>query len=154
MVDAADFVFWPACVRLRPFREHVEAAVAGGFTSMVVSTDTIDEAIQSGLSLAEMKRIADQVGRRVVEKEVDADVRIAHVKLYQPLHPEEFEQGGHRSDANRAGRRLSTCVECRSISKSWSSADALRSNSAWPSELGASLRVERCSRRAPTCPSS
>jgi sugar phosphate isomerase/epimerase len=62
MVDAADFVFWPACVRLRPFREHVEAAVAGGFTSLVVSTDTIDEAIQSGLSLAEMKRIAEDAG--------------------------------------------------------------------------------------------
>jgi sugar phosphate isomerase/epimerase len=62
MADAMDFVFWPACVRLRPFREHVEAAVAGGFTSLVVSTDTIDEAIQSGLSLAEMKRIAEDAG--------------------------------------------------------------------------------------------
>jgi hypothetical protein len=46
MADAMDFVFWPACVRLRPFREHVEAAVAGGFTSLVLSTDTIDEAAQ------------------------------------------------------------------------------------------------------------
>ena len=62
MSDAMDFVFWPACVRLRPFREHVEAAVAGGFTSLVVSTDTIDEAAQSGLSLLEMKRIAEDAG--------------------------------------------------------------------------------------------
>src|ERR1700738_2631041 len=62
MPDAMDFVFWPACVRLRPFREHVEAAVAGGFTSLVVSTDTIDEAAQSGLSLLEMKRIAEDAG--------------------------------------------------------------------------------------------
>jgi sugar phosphate isomerase/epimerase len=62
MSDAMDFVFWPACVRLRPFREHVEAAVAGGFTSLVVSTDTIDEATQSGLSLLEMKRIAEDAG--------------------------------------------------------------------------------------------
>src|SRR6202049_1589417 len=62
MADAMDFVFWPACVRLRPFREHVEAAVAGGFTSLVVSTDTIDEAAQSGLSLPEMKRIAEDAG--------------------------------------------------------------------------------------------
>ena len=62
MSDAMDFVFWPACVRLHPFREHVEAAVAGGFTSLVVSTDTIDEAAQSGLSLPEMKRIAEDAG--------------------------------------------------------------------------------------------
>jgi len=62
MSDAMDFVFWPACVRLHPFREHVEAAVAGGFTSLVVSTDTIDEAAQSGLSLLEMKRIAEDAG--------------------------------------------------------------------------------------------
>ena len=62
MADAMDFVFWPACVRLRPFREHVEAAVAGGFTSLVVSTDTIDEAAQLGISLPEMKRIAEDAG--------------------------------------------------------------------------------------------
>ena len=62
MADSMDFVFWPACVRLRPFREHVEAAVAGGFSSLVVSTDTIDEAAQSGLSLPEMKRIAEDAG--------------------------------------------------------------------------------------------
>src|ERR1700692_4157317 len=62
MADAMDFVFWPACVRLRPFREHVEAAVAGGFTSLVVSTDTIDEAAQSGLSLLAMKGIAEDPG--------------------------------------------------------------------------------------------
>jgi len=62
MANAMDFVFWPACVRLRPFREHVDAAVAGGFTSLVVSTDTIDEAAQSGLSLLEMKRIAEDAG--------------------------------------------------------------------------------------------
>jgi sugar phosphate isomerase/epimerase len=62
MANAMDFVFWPACVRLRPFREHVDAAVAGGFTSLVVSTDSIDEAAQSGLSLLEMKRIAEDAG--------------------------------------------------------------------------------------------
>jgi sugar phosphate isomerase/epimerase len=62
MTDSMDFVFWPACVRLRPFREHVEAAVAGGFSSLVVSTDTIDEAAHSGLSLPEMKRIAEDAG--------------------------------------------------------------------------------------------
>src|ERR1700732_4230623 len=62
MADAVNLVFWPACVRLPPFREHVEAAVAGGFSSLVVSTDTVDEAIQSGLSLTEMKRIAEDAG--------------------------------------------------------------------------------------------
>jgi sugar phosphate isomerase/epimerase len=62
MADAMDFVFWPACVRLRPFSEHVEAAVAGGFTSLVLSTDTIDEAAQLGISLPEMKRIAEDAG--------------------------------------------------------------------------------------------
>lgn len=60
--DGVDLVFWPACVRLKPFREHVKAAVAGGFTSLAISADTVDEAIGAGLSLMDMRRIADDAG--------------------------------------------------------------------------------------------
>jgi hypothetical protein len=55
--------------------------------------------------------LGDQVCRRIVEQELEADVWIARVKLDQPFHPEEFERASHRGDANRAGRCLLICME-------------------------------------------
>ena len=62
MNSVSDLVFWPACVRFRPFREHVEAAVAGGFTSMAIAAETYYEAIGSGLSAADIKAMAEDAG--------------------------------------------------------------------------------------------
>jgi sugar phosphate isomerase/epimerase len=57
-----DLVFWPACVCLRPFLDHVKAAAAGGFTSMAIAAETVDQALQSGLSIGQVRRIAEDAG--------------------------------------------------------------------------------------------
>ncbi len=57
-----DLVFWPAPVRLYPFEEHVCAAAAGGFTSLAIAPTTYSQARAQGLSIAEMKAIAEDHG--------------------------------------------------------------------------------------------
>jgi sugar phosphate isomerase/epimerase len=57
-----DLVFWSACVRLKPFREHVEAAAAGGFTSMAIAPDTYRDARKGGMSGAEIRQLAEDAG--------------------------------------------------------------------------------------------
>jgi sugar phosphate isomerase/epimerase len=59
--EADDLVFWPACVSLRPFREHVEAAAAGGFTSIAIAGETYFE-LRASLSAGEIRRIAEDAG--------------------------------------------------------------------------------------------
>lgn len=61
MSAAEDLVFWPACVSQRPFREHVEAAAAGGFTSMAIAGETYFE-LRASLSAGEIRRIAEDAG--------------------------------------------------------------------------------------------
>src|ERR1700733_2330315 len=62
-----NLVFWPACVRLKPFKDHVAAAVAGGFTSMAIAAETVRALQDSGVSINDMRRIAE-----------DANVPIQH----------------------------------------------------------------------------
>ncbi|MGQ7932543.1 sugar phosphate isomerase/epimerase family protein [Paraburkholderia sp. D1E] len=57
-----DLVFWSACVRLKPFREHVEAAAAGGFTSMSIAPDTYRDARKAGMSGLEIRNLAEEAG--------------------------------------------------------------------------------------------
>jgi sugar phosphate isomerase/epimerase len=59
--EADDLVFWPACVSQRPFREHVEAAAAGGFTSMAIAGETYSE-LRAALSAGEIRRMAEDAG--------------------------------------------------------------------------------------------
>lgn len=61
MSEADDLVFWPACVSQRPFREHVEAAAAGGFTSMAIAGETYSE-LRAALSAGEIRRMAEDAG--------------------------------------------------------------------------------------------
>lgn len=62
-----DLVFWPACVRLKPFKDHVAAAAAGGFTSMAIAAETVHAMQDSGMSIRDIRSVAE-----------DANVPILH----------------------------------------------------------------------------
>lgn len=62
MSDIEDLVFWSACVRLKPFREHVEAAAAGGFTSMSIAPDTYRDARKAGMRGSDIRNLAEDAG--------------------------------------------------------------------------------------------
>jgi hypothetical protein len=57
-----DYVFWPASVRRYSFSEHLDAAQAGGFTSLAIAPETYRQAISAGLSPSEMVAIANDQG--------------------------------------------------------------------------------------------
>jgi hypothetical protein len=57
-----DYVFWPAPVRRYSFREHLQAAEAGGFTSLAVAPEAYRQAISSGLSAKDMVKMAGDKG--------------------------------------------------------------------------------------------
>ncbi len=57
-----DLVFWPASARVHGFRGHVEAARAGGFTSLAIAPETYLEALESGLTPQDMKAMAADAG--------------------------------------------------------------------------------------------
>ena len=61
-MEPLDLVFWPAPVRLHPFEAHVRAAAAGGFTSLAIAPTTYSQGRAQGLSIAEMKAMADDHG--------------------------------------------------------------------------------------------
>lgn len=60
-----DLVFWPACVRLKPFKEHVAAAAAGRFDSISVSWDVIQDVMDTGMTLLDMRTMAEDHGIRL-----------------------------------------------------------------------------------------
>jgi sugar phosphate isomerase/epimerase len=57
-----DYVFWPAPVRRYSFREHLDAAAAGGFTSLAVAPEAYRQAISSGISAKDMLAMASDEG--------------------------------------------------------------------------------------------
>jgi sugar phosphate isomerase/epimerase len=57
-----DYVFWPAPVRRYSFREHLDAAAAGGFTSLAVAPEAYRQAISSGISAKDMLAMASDKG--------------------------------------------------------------------------------------------
>jgi len=61
-MSAVDFVFWPASARVHGFRGHIEAAKAGGFTSLAIAPETYREALDSGLTPKDMRQMADDAG--------------------------------------------------------------------------------------------
>lgn len=61
MSSVSDLVFWPACVSRHPFREQVQAAAAGGFTSMAIGGETYFE-LRASTSAAEIRRMAEDAG--------------------------------------------------------------------------------------------
>ncbi len=61
-MSTVDFVFWPASARVHGFRGHVEAARAGGFTSLAIAPETYQDALESGLTPSDMKSMAADAG--------------------------------------------------------------------------------------------
>jgi sugar phosphate isomerase/epimerase len=61
-MSTIDFVFWPASARVHGFRGHVEAARAGGFTSLAIAPETYQDALESGLTPDDMKAMAADAG--------------------------------------------------------------------------------------------
>jgi len=57
-----DLVLWSACVRKYALPQHIEAAVAGGFTSLAITPETFMASIASGLSPEKMLDIANKNG--------------------------------------------------------------------------------------------
>src|SRR5260370_14646318 len=57
-----DYVFWPAPVRRYSFREHLDAAAVGGFTSLAVAPEAYRQAISSGISAKDMLAMASAKG--------------------------------------------------------------------------------------------
>lgn len=71
-----DFVFWPSAVRNYGFDEHIDAAVAGGFTHLAIDPITYRKARSKGLSGADIKA-----------KAADAGVPISHLDTYTDWAP-------------------------------------------------------------------
>lgn len=61
-MQPVDLVFWPASARVHGFRGHVEAARAGGFTSMAIAPETYLDALESGLTPSDMVSMAADAG--------------------------------------------------------------------------------------------
>jgi sugar phosphate isomerase/epimerase len=62
MSNEIDYVFWPAAVRMHPFRAHISAAAAGGFTSLAIAPNTVRDACASGLSYRDIRCMAEDAG--------------------------------------------------------------------------------------------
>ena len=56
------YEFWPATIRSRSLQEHVEAAVAGRFTSLAISPSTYYDALDAGMSAKDVKSYAADRG--------------------------------------------------------------------------------------------
>jgi sugar phosphate isomerase/epimerase len=84
-----DLVFWPACVRLKPFSDHVKAAAAGKFDSLCVSYDVVQDVMATGLSLRDMRKMAE-----------DASVLLRHFDSLTDWAPIRFA-----SDEGPAARK-------------------------------------------------
>lgn len=61
-MQPVDLVFWPASARVHGFRGHVEAARAGGFTSLAIAPETYLDALESGLTPHDMVAMAMDAG--------------------------------------------------------------------------------------------
>ena len=61
-MDPVDLVFWPASARMHGFRGHVQAAQAGGFTSLAIAAETYLDALESGLTPRDMVAMAADAG--------------------------------------------------------------------------------------------
>ncbi|MEM5387673.1 sugar phosphate isomerase/epimerase family protein [Paraburkholderia phymatum] len=57
-----DFVFWPAPIRHLRFRDHVAAAVAGGFSSVAISPITYLDEVAHGQSARDLRDYAEGNG--------------------------------------------------------------------------------------------
>ena len=85
-----DYVFWPASVCRYSFRENVEAAAAGGFTSLAVAPETYRRAISSGSSVAELRRMADDNGVKL--RHLDSLTDWAPIRVPSEVSPELRER--------------------------------------------------------------
>lgn len=99
-----DLVFWPAPVRLLPFEDHVRAASAGGFSSLAIASTTYSEARARGLSITDMKRIAEDGGTPL--RHLDTLTTWAPVQLDYPFDKELSERVNTTID-----RGLDICAE-------------------------------------------
>ncbi len=99
-----DLVFWPAPVRLLPFEDHVRAASAGGFSSLAIASTTYSEARARGLSITDMKRIAEDGGAPL--RHFDTLTTWAPVQLDYPFDKELSERVNTTID-----RGLDICAE-------------------------------------------
>lgn len=100
-----DLVFWPAPVRLHPFQDHVRAAAAGGFTSLAIAPTTFSKARASGLSVADMKAMAEDHG-----------VRLRHLDTLTSWAPFQLDPGDFDQEMNERwttplDRGLDICAE-------------------------------------------
>ncbi|MBF4571844.1 hypothetical protein ITJ64_04885 [Herbiconiux sp. VKM Ac-1786] len=59
---ALSYEFWPATIRSRPLHDHVEAAVAGGFTSLAISPSTYYDALDAGMTSDDIRDYASSRG--------------------------------------------------------------------------------------------
>lgn len=62
MDSTIDFVFWPAPIRHLRFRDHVDAAVAGGFSSVAISPITYLDETSRGQSAKSLRDYAEDHG--------------------------------------------------------------------------------------------
>ena len=104
-MEPLDLVFWPAPVRLRPFKDHVRAAAAGGFTSLAIAPTTFSQARAGGLSVADMKAIAG-----------DHDVKLRHLDTLTTWAPFQLDPGDFDEEMNERWttpleRGLEICAE-------------------------------------------
>lgn len=61
-MKSVDLVFWSAAARTYDFKGHVEAARAGGFTSMAIAPEVYQAALEDGISPRDMRKMADDIG--------------------------------------------------------------------------------------------
>jgi sugar phosphate isomerase/epimerase len=81
-----DYVFWPASVRRYSFREHLEAAQSGGFTSLAVAPETYRQALSFGLSPSDMVAMAHDKG--IALRHLDTLTDWAPVRVPSEINPE------------------------------------------------------------------
>lgn len=62
MTAIQDLVYWTAPTLLHPFREQIQAAVAGGFTSIALPPEMVSQTVDSGTSVRDMKQMARDAG--------------------------------------------------------------------------------------------
>lgn len=100
-----DLVFWPAPVRHHPFEDHVRAAEAGGFTSLAIAPTTFSQARANGLSVADMKAMAEDHG-----------VKLRHLDTLTSWAPFQLDSGDFDQEMNERwttplDRGLDICAE-------------------------------------------
>ena len=61
-MKSVDLVFWSAAARTYDFKGHVEAARAGGFTSMAIAPEVYQAALEDGISPRDMRKMAEDIG--------------------------------------------------------------------------------------------